>query len=95
MNRFMSNQFDENSFHTIGVEFLNKDTEIDGEKYTLQWVIMKAPIERIFLELLAVLLLFGYQCNYKYFWTTFPRRLLSWHFNVVIIKKKFKPKQIL
>lgn len=36
MNRFMSNQFDENSFHTIGVEFLNKDIEIDGEKYTLQ-----------------------------------------------------------
>lgn len=36
MSRFMSNQFDENSFHTIGVEFLNKDIEIDGEKYTLQ-----------------------------------------------------------
>lgn len=36
MNRFVSNQFDENSFHTIGVEFLNKDIEIDGEKYTLQ-----------------------------------------------------------
>ncbi|XP_055299723.1 ras-related protein Rab-9B [Sitodiplosis mosellana] len=36
MNRFMSNQFDENSFHTIGVEFLSKDIDIDGEKYTLQ-----------------------------------------------------------
>lgn len=36
MNRFVSNQFDENSFHTIGVEFLNKDIEVDGEKYTLQ-----------------------------------------------------------
>lgn len=36
MNRFVSNQFDENSFHTIGVEFLNKDIEIDGQKYTLQ-----------------------------------------------------------
>ncbi|XP_018328279.1 ras-related protein Rab-9B [Agrilus planipennis] len=36
MNRFVSNQFDENSFHTIGVEFLNKDVEIDGETYTLQ-----------------------------------------------------------
>ncbi|XP_031617166.1 ras-related protein Rab-9B [Contarinia nasturtii] len=36
MNRFMSNQFDENSFHTIGVEFLNKDIEIDNDKYTLQ-----------------------------------------------------------
>lgn len=36
MNRFVSNQFDENSFHTIGVEFLNKDIEVDGEKFTLQ-----------------------------------------------------------
>lgn len=36
MNRFVSNQFDENSFHTIGVEFLNKDIDVDGEKYTLQ-----------------------------------------------------------
>lgn len=36
MNRFVTNVFDENSFHTIGVEFLNKDIEVDGEKYTLQ-----------------------------------------------------------
>ncbi|KAJ8941320.1 hypothetical protein NQ318_017860 [Aromia moschata] len=36
MNRFVSNQFDEHSFHTIGVEFLNKDVDIDGETYTLQ-----------------------------------------------------------
>lgn len=36
MNRFVSNQFDEHSFHTIGVEFLNKDLEIDGVMYTLQ-----------------------------------------------------------
>lgn len=36
MNRFVSNQFDEHSFHTIGVEFLNKDIQIDGETYTLQ-----------------------------------------------------------
>lgn len=36
MNRFVSNQFDENSFHTIGVEFLNKDIDVDGDKYTLQ-----------------------------------------------------------
>lgn len=36
MNRFVSNQFDEHSFHTIGVEFLNKDIEIDGDTYTLQ-----------------------------------------------------------
>lgn len=36
MNRFVSNQFDEHSFHTIGVEFLNKDIDIDGDTYTLQ-----------------------------------------------------------
>lgn len=36
MNRFVSNQFDEHSFHTIGVEFLNKDIVVDGESYTLQ-----------------------------------------------------------
>lgn len=36
MNRFVSNHFDEHSFHTIGVEFLNKDVEIGGETYTLQ-----------------------------------------------------------
>lgn len=36
MNRFVSNHFEEHSFHTIGVEFLNKDIAIDGEIYTLQ-----------------------------------------------------------
>lgn len=36
MNRFVSNNFDEHSFHTIGVEFLNKDIEVNGDKYTLQ-----------------------------------------------------------
>lgn len=36
MNRFVSNHFDEHSFHTIGVEFLNKDIDINGEAYTLQ-----------------------------------------------------------
>lgn len=36
MNRFVSNQYDENSFHTIGVEFLNKNLVVDGTKYTLQ-----------------------------------------------------------
>lgn len=36
MNRFVSNRFDENSFHTIGVEFMNKDIEVDNIKYTLQ-----------------------------------------------------------
>eukprot|EP00118_Oscarella_pearsei_P025409 m.308134 g.308134 ORF g.308134 m.308134 type:complete len:203 (+) comp43435_c0_seq1:132-740(+) len=36
MQRFVSNKFDSQSFHTIGVEFLNKDVGIDGEVYTLQ-----------------------------------------------------------
>ncbi|XP_062514245.1 ras-related protein Rab-9A-like [Corticium candelabrum] len=36
MQRFVSNKFDSQSFHTIGVEFLNKDVPIDGETYTLQ-----------------------------------------------------------
>ena len=36
MNRFVSNKFDAQSFHTIGVEFLNKDVEVDGEHYRMQ-----------------------------------------------------------
>ncbi|XP_050415158.1 ras-related protein Rab-9A [Patella vulgata] len=36
MNRFVSNKFDAQSFHTIGVEFLNKDVEVDSEAYTMQ-----------------------------------------------------------
>ena len=36
MNRFISNKFDSQSFHTIGVEFLNKDITVDGENYTIQ-----------------------------------------------------------
>jgi hypothetical protein len=36
MNRFVANQYDDASFHTIGVEFLNKDIEVEGIKYTLQ-----------------------------------------------------------
>ena len=36
MNRFVSNKFDSQSFHTIGVEFLNKDITVDGETFTLQ-----------------------------------------------------------
>nr|CAH7712167.1 unnamed protein product [Callosobruchus chinensis] len=46
MNRFVSNQFDEHSFHTIGVEFLNKDVEIDSETYTLQVIWDTAGQER-------------------------------------------------
>uniref|UniRef100_A0A1B6FRU5 Uncharacterized protein n=1 Tax=Cuerna arida TaxID=1464854 RepID=A0A1B6FRU5_9HEMI len=36
MNRFVSNNFDSHSFHTVGVEFFNKDIEVNGEWYTLQ-----------------------------------------------------------
>ena len=36
MTRFISNKFDENSFHTIGVEFLNKEFMMDGISHTLQ-----------------------------------------------------------
>eukprot|EP00041_Stephanoeca_diplocostata_P019402 m.418713 g.418713 ORF g.418713 m.418713 type:complete len:200 (+) comp21294_c0_seq3:333-932(+) len=36
MNRFVNNEFDSQSFHTIGVEFLNKDLNIDGDTYTMQ-----------------------------------------------------------
>ncbi|XP_071786293.1 ras-related protein Rab-9A-like [Asterias amurensis] len=36
MNRFISNSFDSHSFHTIGVEFLNKDITIGSENYTIQ-----------------------------------------------------------
>uniref|UniRef100_A0A6A7G8T1 small monomeric GTPase n=1 Tax=Hirondellea gigas TaxID=1518452 RepID=A0A6A7G8T1_9CRUS len=36
MQRFVTDRFDANSFHTIGVEFLNKEIDLDGEIYTLQ-----------------------------------------------------------
>ncbi|XP_057314563.1 ras-related protein Rab-9A-like [Hydractinia symbiolongicarpus] len=36
MNRFVNNKFDSQSFHTIGVEFLNKEVKVNGEMYTLQ-----------------------------------------------------------
>ncbi|XP_031573539.1 ras-related protein Rab-9A-like [Actinia tenebrosa] len=36
MNRFVSGKFDSQSFHTIGVEFLNKDVTLEGEMFTLQ-----------------------------------------------------------
>ncbi|XP_078371271.1 ras-related protein Rab-9A-like [Oculina patagonica] len=36
MNRFVSGKFDSQSFHTIGVEFLNKDVSVEGQSYTLQ-----------------------------------------------------------
>lgn len=36
MNRFVNNEFDSQSFHTIGVEFLNKEVNVSGETYTMQ-----------------------------------------------------------
>ncbi|XP_072542807.1 ras-related protein Rab-9A isoform X2 [Salminus brasiliensis] len=36
MNRYVTNKFDSHLFHTIGVEFLNKDLEVDGRTVTLQ-----------------------------------------------------------
>ena len=36
IQRFVSNKYDPSMFHTIGVEFLNKDMEVGNERYTLQ-----------------------------------------------------------
>lgn len=36
MNRYVSNKFDAQSFHTIGVEFLNKEVVVDDLSYTIQ-----------------------------------------------------------
>uniref|UniRef100_A0A8C5PV20 small monomeric GTPase n=2 Tax=Leptobrachium leishanense TaxID=445787 RepID=A0A8C5PV20_9ANUR len=36
MNRYVTNKFDSQAFHTIGVEFLNQDLEVDGRLVTLQ-----------------------------------------------------------
>ena len=36
MNRYVCNSFDEKCFHTIGVEFLNKEVSINSNAYTLQ-----------------------------------------------------------
>lgn len=36
MNRYVTNKFDSHLFHTIGVEFLNKELEVDGHHATLQ-----------------------------------------------------------
>lgn len=36
MNRYVTNKFDAHLFHTIGVEFLNKELEVDGHQVTLQ-----------------------------------------------------------
>ena len=36
MTRYVRNHFEQKSFHTIGVEFLNKDISANGNSYTLQ-----------------------------------------------------------
>uniref|UniRef100_A0A3Q3JS97 small monomeric GTPase n=1 Tax=Monopterus albus TaxID=43700 RepID=A0A3Q3JS97_MONAL len=36
MNCYVTNKFDSHLFHTIGVEFLNKELELDGRRVTLQ-----------------------------------------------------------
>lgn len=36
MNRFVNNEFDTQSFHTIGVECLNKDIRVQEDEYTMQ-----------------------------------------------------------
>ena len=36
MTRYVKNHFEQKSFHTIGVEFLNKDISTNGNSYTLQ-----------------------------------------------------------
>lgn len=42
MGRFINDQFEDNSFHTIGVEFLNKDFALTGKNYTLQVMVLLA-----------------------------------------------------
>ncbi|KAG7502689.1 ras-related protein Rab-9A-like [Solea senegalensis] len=36
MNRYVTNKFNAHVFHTIGVEFLNKELEVDGHHIVLQ-----------------------------------------------------------
>lgn len=36
MNRYVTNKFDTQLFHTIGVEFLNKELEVDNHSVTMQ-----------------------------------------------------------
>ncbi|XP_014393578.1 PREDICTED: ras-related protein Rab-9A-like [Myotis brandtii] len=36
MNRYVTNKFDTQLFHTIGVKFLSKDLEVDGQFVTMQ-----------------------------------------------------------
>ena len=43
MGRFINDQFEDNSFHTIGVEFLNKDFALTGKNYTLQVIYLRFP----------------------------------------------------
>ena len=48
MNRYVSNKFDAQSFHTIGVEFLNKEVVVDDFSYTIQvcYALLQRPLIR-------------------------------------------------
>lgn len=36
MTRFVHNKYDDQTYHTIGVEFLTREVELNGVFYTLQ-----------------------------------------------------------
>lgn len=36
MRRYVNNVFEEKTLHTIGVEFLNKDVDLNNKTFTLQ-----------------------------------------------------------
>lgn len=49
MSRFISNHFDDHSFHTIGVEFMNKTIEVNGKPYTLQVCFVNRTSDQLFI----------------------------------------------
>lgn len=49
MNRFVSNSFNDHTLHTLGVEFLQKEIDVNGVVYTLQvWLNIVLFIDRIY-----------------------------------------------
>lgn len=54
MSRFISNHFDDHSFHTIGVEFMNKTIEVNGKPYTLQVISFNNCINKFIYSLLII-----------------------------------------
>ncbi|MEQ2296206.1 Ras- protein Rab-9B [Ameca splendens] len=65
MNRYVTDRFDSQSFHTIGVEFLNRDLEVDGRLVTLQiWDTAAFPRLRVSCASLTVWVLkFSADCE--------------------------------